>query len=487
MTKLMKRLALCLAMTAAFALALVLCGTALAAEPGENAVSMLWACGCESENHGVRIVWKARVYSEDHGAGSFVLSFRKPGEETPVCELEASSVCMEAFDGAAANEYQCSYSIERLDWFCHENGLTERMNYEVSVTHRADGALDNEGRPLQDSNTIRCEFYAPGIYTVLFTQVTNGFLEWDCVEPEEGVWYTIHLSRSDGRFYIIKIDPRDEKITCVMGLYRWPLDFKSGELRQVPPGEYRVSVYQSMDTASGERINGACREPGGLVIPLDTPAGPAYRDGAVSWRGRDFSLDESCAYEVSVYSGAALEGMAKGEKIASGRIGGDSWYHDAGNGEKEYWVGLGTLGITGLTEGNTYCFTVRAVGTDQNPYYESEESEAVTFLHKFPVQPKVTFAALAEKTLGGGPSGASLTLSLTIDNGGSAGEIVVWAVLYDEAGKFLGLREQTLALEQGEKTYDLGALTFSGVDRGTVGGYRAFLTDAAASPLYAGL
>lgn len=78
-------------------------------------------------------------------------------------------------------------------------------------------------------------------------------------------------------------------------------------------------------------------------------------------------------------------------------------------------------------------------------------------------------------------------LSLTIDNGGKAGTVAVQAALYDKNGRFLGLQEQTLALDQGEKTYDLGALTFSGVDLGTVGSCRVFLTDAAISPLYTGL
>lgn len=46
MTELMKRLALCLAVTAAFALALVLCGTALAAEP-PHALAALEGTSCD--------------------------------------------------------------------------------------------------------------------------------------------------------------------------------------------------------------------------------------------------------------------------------------------------------------------------------------------------------------------------------------------------------------------------------------------------------
>lgn len=76
-------------------------------------------------------------------------------------------------------------------------------------------------------------------------------------------------------------------------------------------------------------------------------------------------------------------------------------------------------------------------------------------------------------------------LSLTIDNGGRAGNAAVRAALYDENGRFLGLQEQTLPLEEGEKTYDL-SLTFSGVERGSVGG-KVFLSDAAARPLFPAL
>ena len=56
MTKLMKRLALCLAMTAAFALALVLCGTALAAEPegkeSPRALAALDETACDTRESG---------------------------------------------------------------------------------------------------------------------------------------------------------------------------------------------------------------------------------------------------------------------------------------------------------------------------------------------------------------------------------------------------------------------------------------------------
>lgn len=74
-------------------------------------------------------------------------------------------------------------------------------------------------------------------------------------------------------------------------------------------------------------------------------------------------------------------------------------------------------------------------------------------------------------------------LSLTIDNGGKAGTIAVRAALYDENGRFLGLREQALAVEEGERTYGLGRLVFPGVDRGSVGNAKVFLSDAAAMPL----
>lgn len=104
-------------------------------------------------------------------------------------------------------------------------------------------------------------------------------------------------------------------------------------------------------------------------------------------------------------------------------------------------------------------------------------------IEKPAVKPVVSSAS-AERTLGGDRDGASLGLSLTVDNGGAAGEIAVWAALYDEAGKFLGVRQKTLPLETGEKTYDLGTLTFPGVDRDAAERSRVFLTDAAASPLY---
>ena len=74
-------------------------------------------------------------------------------------------------------------------------------------------------------------------------------------------------------------------------------------------------------------------------------------------------------------------------------------------------------------------------------------------------------------------------LSLTIDNGGSAGDTAVRAALYDKDGRFLGLQHRTLTLEEGEKTYDLGTLAFPGVDQRSVYRGRVFLTDAAASPL----
>lgn len=104
-------------------------------------------------------------------------------------------------------------------------------------------------------------------------------------------------------------------------------------------------------------------------------------------------------------------------------------------------------------------------------------------IEKPAVKPVVSSAS-AEKTLGGDRDGASLGLSLTVDNGGAAGEIAVWAALYDEAGRFLGVRQKTLPLETGEKTYDLGTLTFPGVDRDAAERSRVFLTDAAALPLY---
>lgn len=78
-------------------------------------------------------------------------------------------------------------------------------------------------------------------------------------------------------------------------------------------------------------------------------------------------------------------------------------------------------------------------------------------------------------------------LSLTIDNGGKAGIIAVQAALYGENGRFLDLRERALAVEPGEKTYDLGTLTFPGVDRGSVYEAKVFLTDAAALPLFPAL
>lgn len=77
-------------------------------------------------------------------------------------------------------------------------------------------------------------------------------------------------------------------------------------------------------------------------------------------------------------------------------------------------------------------------------------------------------------------------LSLTIDNGGKAGNIAVWAALYDENNRFLGVQQQSLALEEGEKTYDL-SLTFSGVKSAAVGESNVFLTNAAAEPLFRAL
>lgn len=75
-------------------------------------------------------------------------------------------------------------------------------------------------------------------------------------------------------------------------------------------------------------------------------------------------------------------------------------------------------------------------------------------------------------------------LSLTIDNGGKGGTIAVRAALYDARGRFLGVQERSLAVEPGEKRYELGIISFPGVERGVVESAKVFLADSAAMPLY---
>lgn len=305
---------------------------------------------------------------------SYLLEFRGEGETAASCLLgaEGRDLFFESVENFDPDRYRITYAISDRECFFQEIGLKEAGEYVLCLTHLA------PSEHYADSQAVLCSGTASiggacDIGDIEFVEYDplGAILTWACAEPGEGVLYCVELTREERstRFFVDPADVREQA-----GLYRYTLDFTREELRGLGPGTYRAAVYQTRGAESG-----ACGEKCSVPIPLAMPFDLSYQEGVIRWTGEALPDSAPCIYTVRIYSGEAAEGVPTGILAAEGTLEGSA-HSTAGPSGYGYARDLAELGITCLTEGAPYCFTVQAGGAPGNDYPDSRESEAVSFV-----------------------------------------------------------------------------------------------------------